>query len=87
MDLFKKILELIISFFNKKTVDTQLELHKEVEEEQAVVQQIRADENAQALVQQEKTQEALAEVQEKQKKERKKKRSKKTDDEQFGSEW
>jgi CO dehydrogenase/acetyl-CoA synthase alpha subunit len=87
MDLFKKILELIISFFNKKTVDAQLELHKEVEEEQAVVQQIRADENAQALVQQEKTQEALAEVQEKQKKERKKKRSKKTDDEQFGSEW
>ena len=94
MELVKKILELLIAFFGKGKAEKEIELHKEIkqqkqedEKEIAIVQEIRATENAHALEQQEKTQEALAEVQEKQKKERKKKRSKKTDDEQFGSEW
>jgi hypothetical protein len=84
MELFKKLLDLLISFFNRSTVVKKEELKLADAQEVAIVETVKATSNARAVQQQVKIQEAIEKVREIHKEERKKDE---TFDEQFGKDW
>lgn len=64
MELLKTILTLVLSFFQNSTAKKREEAAMVSTIEKAVVQEIRASSNAEAIVQQQETQKALEEVRE-----------------------
>lgn len=63
MDFIKAIINLISSWFQRSTVQTKKEVKLADAETKAVVETIRASENATAVQQQEKVQQAIKQVQ------------------------
>ncbi len=88
MELFKKILDLIISFLQGYSQKTKKETTLATETEIATVETIRAETNEAEIGQIQKTQYALKDLEKKHQTERKNaKKNKNRDDDQFGSNW
>jgi hypothetical protein len=87
MEYVKLILQFLTSFFQNSTQKKKEEVKLADATEIAVVEKIRATENAQAVKQHAKVEDALVEIREIHKEERAKAKIKPNDDEQFGSEW
>lgn len=88
MEIFKAILALITSFFQRSTIQTTKEVKLADAEVSASVETIRANENAKVVQQQQATQEALVELRVKQEVTKVEQSSKSLDeqiDEQLGS--
>lgn len=88
MEFLKLLFKMVTSFFQSKAANTKKEVSLADAKEQAVVESIRASENAQAVQQHAKTQKALDEVNEQHKKEREAAKQKSIDeqlDDRFGS--
>lgn len=88
MDFIKAIIALITSFFNRSTAKTVEEVKLADAQTKSTIETIRANENAAAVQQQQKTQEALQDLQQKHEEEREHaKANPNADDDQFGSSW
>lgn len=87
MEIIKAIINLITSWFQKSTVETKKEVKLADAETKAVIETIRANENAKAVKQQERVQEAIKEVHTKYEEEGRKQQDMSIDDQlddQFG---
>jgi len=69
MELLKALLALITSFFQSKTAKSKEEISLADKTEEAVVEKMRATQNAEALAQQQKIDQSLAQLDKKQKEE------------------
>lgn len=93
MELVKKILDLLISFFQSKKATTEQENRVADDAEVAVTEKVRATSNAKAVESIEKAQEALKQSQKRHEQQYKRrstdveKTQEEKDDEQFNSDW
>lgn len=88
MEIIKSIINLLLSFFQHKHQVAKNESDLAAKTEEAVVEKIRASENAAAVQQRQRTDEALVKLDQKHKEERDEaKADPKADDNQFGSTW